>query len=281
MTVGEMELLILAASLHDLGMVYTEEEKRRHFQDAEACGKFLREYCPEYLDYPAEGWTEDIRQWYLRTLYPFRIPEVLQNEVWKELFAGCPLEVIPKRYILAVCKAHGENPQDFSRSKDLEYLAANDADPLFCAILLRLCDLLDFDDTRAPKVLYGYVACNEKSRVEWDKHQASAGFRYPAAPSTDDLPYKAICTNPGVEHAVRDFLDWIDDELGNCIRLQKYCRTSWQKEFPFVMILLILYALMAECDYFVTTDDRLLKYQSEKINLVTPGEFIRRMEGDG
>lgn len=40
-------------------------------------------------------------------------------------------------------------------------------------------------------------------------------------------------------------------------------------------------AIMAECDYFVTTDDRLLKYQSEKINLVTPGEFIRRMEVDG
>lgn len=40
-------------------------------------------------------------------------------------------------------------------------------------------------------------------------------------------------------------------------------------------------ALMAECDYFVTTDDRLLKYRSEKIELVTPGEFIRRMEADG
>lgn len=27
------------------------------------------------------------------------------------------------------------------------------------------------------------------------------------------MPYKAICTNPGKEHAVRDFLDWIDNEL--------------------------------------------------------------------
>lgn len=34
-------------------------------------------------------------------------------------------------------------------------------------------------------------------------------------------------------------------------------------------------AIMAECEYFVTTDDRLLKYQSKKIKLVTPGEFIR------
>ncbi len=40
-------------------------------------------------------------------------------------------------------------------------------------------------------------------------------------------------------------------------------------------------AVMAECDYFVTTDDRLLKFQSEKIKLVTPGEFIRRMEAEG
>lgn len=39
-------------------------------------------------------------------------------------------------------------------------------------------------------------------------------------------------------------------------------------------------AVMAECDYFITTDDRLLKFQSEKIELVTPGEFIRRMEAD-
>ena len=38
--------------------------------------------------------------------------------------------------------------------------------------------------------------------------------------------------------------------------------------------------VMAECNYFATTDDRLLKYQSEKIELVTPGEFIRRMEAD-
>lgn len=266
LTVGETELLILAASLHDLGMVYTEEEKIRHFQDAEACGKFLREYCPEYLDCPAEDWTEETRQWYLRTLHPFRIPEVLQNEVWKELFASCPLEVIPKRYIVAVCRAHGENPQDFLRNRDLEYLAANGADPLFCAILLRLCDLLDFDDTRAPKVLYGYVACNDKSRAEWDKHRESAGFHYPAAPSTDDLPYKAICTNPGVEHAVRDFLDWIDDELGNCIRLQKYCRTSWQKEFPFPRAVL---RKEIESDGYMSGDFCMTMDQTQVLKLLT------------
>lgn len=233
LTEGEAELLILAASLHDLGMVYTKEEQKRHYEDAEACRKFSREYCPEYLGTLAEDWPEDIRQWYLRTLHPFRLPEVLQNQAWKELFDRRPPEAVPRRCLLAVCRAHGEKPEEFSRNRDLEYLAANDADPLFCALLLRLGDLLDFDDTRAPRVLYGYVENNEQSRGEWKKHQASAGFYYPPSPSVDDLPYKACCTNPGVEHAVRDFLNWIDDELGNCIKLQKYCRAGWQQTFPF------------------------------------------------
>jgi len=37
-------------------------------------------------------------------------------------------------------------------------------------------------------------------------------------------------------------------------------------------------AIYAECDYFITTDDRLLKYQTNQLNLVTPYEFIRRLE---
>ena len=37
-------------------------------------------------------------------------------------------------------------------------------------------------------------------------------------------------------------------------------------------------AILAKCDYFITTDDRLLKYQDGRLPLVTPEEFIRRME---
>ena len=37
-------------------------------------------------------------------------------------------------------------------------------------------------------------------------------------------------------------------------------------------------AILAGSDYFITTDDRLLKYKAEDIQVVTPGEFIRRLE---
>lgn len=233
LSVGELELLILVASLHDIGMVYTDEEKNEKYEDIESRKQFLREDYPEFLRSTKEEWTEDMWQSYLRKLHSWRIAEVLNKKVWKELLDQRPLDVVPLQCIVTVCEAHGYNSSDMVGNHDLDYLPANEVSPLFCAILLRLGDLLDFDDTRAPKVLYSYVERSEKSCQEWKKHQASAGFFYPTSPTTEALPYKARCTNPGVEHAVRNFLDWIDDELGNCAKLQKYCHNSWQQNFPF------------------------------------------------
>ncbi len=110
LTTGETELLILAACLHDLGMVYAGDEAKRCFDDKKRTGEFLRSNCPELLGCPAEEWPEDIRQWYLRSLHPFRLSDVLQAKAWKELFSTIPGEVVSKQCILAVCEAHGETP---------------------------------------------------------------------------------------------------------------------------------------------------------------------------
>ena len=40
-------------------------------------------------------------------------------------------------------------------------------------------------------------------------------------------------------------------------------------------------AILSECDFFLTTDDRLLKYQSNAIKLENPIAFQERMEGEG
>ena len=266
LTVGELELLILVASLHDVGMVYTDEEQKAQYEDTEACKRFLREHYPEFMGSAAEEWTEDMRQWYLRSLHSERVAEVLHNEAWKELISQRPRDVVPLQCIVSVCEAHGYNPSDMDGNHDLDYLNANDVSPLFCALLLRLGDLLDFDDTRAPKVLYSYVRDNEKSIEEWKKHQDSIGFVYPASPSTEALPYKAHCTHPGVEHAIRDFLDWIEVELGNCIRLQKSCRKSWQQNFPFPRTIL---RNEIESDGYMSGDFCITMDQTKILELLT------------
>ena len=37
-------------------------------------------------------------------------------------------------------------------------------------------------------------------------------------------------------------------------------------------------AILSECDYFLTTDDRVLKYHSDKIKIVNPVEFLKILE---
>ena len=37
-------------------------------------------------------------------------------------------------------------------------------------------------------------------------------------------------------------------------------------------------AIIANCDYLITTDKRLLKYKSDKINITNPVDFIRMWE---
>ena len=39
-------------------------------------------------------------------------------------------------------------------------------------------------------------------------------------------------------------------------------------------------AIYAGCEYFISTDIRLLKYKSEKVRLVTPIEFVTETEGE-
>ncbi|MBD5146946.1 MAG: hypothetical protein HDT21_13725 [Ruminococcus sp.] len=233
LSIGEIELLILAAALHDIGMVYDETDRQNAFNDERKCMRFLKENSPELIGVPYTEWSEDTKQWYLRTLHPFRLHEILSTGKWKALFDKRPREIVPEQNIIAVCQSHGEEPLSIKNNDSLKYLPAYETEPLFCAMLLRLADLLDFDDTRAPRILFKYAADNEESVKEWRKHIASMGFIYPETPSNDELVFSAECNDPGEEYSVREFLDWIDNELITCGKLQRNCDNEWKREFPF------------------------------------------------
>ncbi|MBQ3922535.1 MAG: hypothetical protein II707_04490, partial [Spirochaetales bacterium] len=40
-------------------------------------------------------------------------------------------------------------------------------------------------------------------------------------------------------------------------------------------------AELAECDYFLTTDDRVLKYKTDKVKIVNPVQFIQILAEEG
>lgn len=229
LSLGEIETIILSAALHDIGMVYSEKDKQSIFHNASHIAKFEEKNSCSF-----KNSSDELKQDYLRYLHPFRVSEVINsNEVWKTLFDEKPISIVEADVVFEVCAAHGYNASEIISNDKLSYLKFEKTDLRFCSFLLRLADLLDFDDTRAPSVLFGLTPLSETSKEEWMKHLHSAGFDFPEKPTTEALPFKANCSNPNIEHSIREFLRYIDDELANCEANRYAFYKDWQKSFLF------------------------------------------------
>ena len=82
-----------------------------------------------------------------------------------------------------------------------------------------------------------------------------------------------------IEKFIRDHTA-IYVSVRNKDRIKKYASAIMQTGVKEKDAYHVACSIIAGCKYFITTDDRLLRYHSEKVILVTPGEFIRRMEAD-
>src|ERR1051326_8477963 len=123
--------------------------------------------------------------------------------------------------------------------KELYSLETNylgQADLRFCAILLRLGDILDFDGSRSPQMVYKFLRLERRrnrkettSDSEWRKHLASDGFRFPPNRSHNfQLTIAAGPDDPAVEYDLRQFLAAIEEELSDCAVLVESCSTRWR-----------------------------------------------------
>ncbi|TGY97870.1 hypothetical protein E5329_03215 [Petralouisia muris] len=114
---------------------------------------------------------------------------------------------------------------------DLPYDGFLETDHVLCAILLRLADVLDFDMSRAPHVLYEFqkisTTGNPSAETEWKKYQVSNGFKLMQENRT--LVYRAVCEDMQDEYTIMNFLDYVDEELENCsLKLKQYGHAKWK-----------------------------------------------------
>ncbi len=81
----------------------------------------------------------------------------------------------------------------------------------FPGLLLRLADIMDFDISRAPTILFRHFGIeNAVSILEWEKHMAISGW----ALNQQRLLYEAgECRHPIYEKAIRSFTRWIEEEI--------------------------------------------------------------------
>lgn len=232
LTKDECALLVMAACCHDIGMSASEDEKE-YLRDCPDCMQIYLDQNPKDYSIAYQNGsnekadiTDEILRHYIRANHHKRIVEQLQDIEWPEMLG----RFISVRELIAVCQSHGEDAEMISRLNNF----TPSLDLHLCAVLLRLGDILDFDATRAPDAIFRYINLaqlegmeNEKSRMEWKKHQASRGFII-VQDEQRTLHYRAECTSIQVEQAIIAYLNWVDDELNACGKLIRYMNPRWR-----------------------------------------------------
>lgn len=222
LTRDEVAMLILSACCHDIGMSYSEEERKHILNDNNRILRYLDRNQGEYVKAFSSGCetpnlTESMTQNYLRCIHHERAEELLRKIEWPDVLYG---KLICKD-LIAVCQSHGNDVSSLANLKSTTTI-----DLRLCAILLRLADILDFDTKRAPQAIYEYSgftnkqdAASKYSESEWIKHLSSTGFDFQHIPDRSypyELEYYATSRSMQIEQAIHTYLDWVDSELSGC-----------------------------------------------------------------
>jgi Histidine kinase-, DNA gyrase B-, and HSP90-like ATPase len=228
----ELSMLILSAMLHDFGMFVSEDEKRDTLKSPQFESFLLGhhdratalEKAREKGDRERAAVIEDaLLAEYFRRMHPERARENVRKNLAGRLTYG-DVDISP--YVLDVCESHAwgvhESNDPKHPEKSVISLSTNRAVygvPLnlqYIACCLRLADIMDFDRSRTPLVVFQNIDfTEEKSWEEWNKHLSVIGWKI----NDRDVTFRTECKHPAFYVAVMEFLDWVDSELAECHRL--------------------------------------------------------------
>jgi len=126
--------------------------------------------------------------------------------------------------LIQICVSHNQDaavlaevysPYD-ERFPRCQVFSGQTVNTQFCAAILRLADILDFDRERTPRILFDslnigdlMVPGSEVSLSEWQKHMAIHSLEI----RQDEFVVYAECAHPVIEKTIRDFCLIIEREL--------------------------------------------------------------------
>jgi Histidine kinase-, DNA gyrase B-, and HSP90-like ATPase len=138
-------------------------------------------------------------------------------------------EVNYAEQVALVCKSHWEDAMTLKaeRYRRDQYLCSLPVNLQYCAVILRLADLLELDPERTPKVLLDFILLDlksensgkdpatlaqSKSAEEWAKHRSVLGYKV----TPDEIRIEAKCSHPAIQRGLREWCDIIDAERRDC-----------------------------------------------------------------
>jgi len=236
----ESAMLILSAVYHDIGMVFSTADLAKVTLEPDF-KIFLQENARANLQFEENGKVagQPLIEWYCRWMHAKRVWIYLDSADIKTPFMWKSMPF--KMELGNVCQSHNESV-DYIKHHEAEFSTnfLGECDLVFCAIMLRLADIMDFDNSRTPKSVYEFLELDKAqtgsdliSDEEWQKHLSSGGFKFDRVAGKRVVLFLAAPSHPKVEISIRNFLKVIEAELYACSLLLKYCSARWQSlELP-------------------------------------------------
>lgn len=248
-------ILVYSAFLHDMGMVLTSTERSRILKDkkfqetirewpelansiqqARLRIKTISEAEKPFVESVVYQLYEAAISSYLRPRHatPERYSQLVehlkQSANAPDLF--CINGVSFEDWLIDVCVSHNLDVAVLCESKsayedrfprDLT-IAQNKVNIQFCAALLRLADILDFDRERTPRILFESLGISssiipgaEISLREWEKHMAVHTIEI----REDEVLVSAECHHPAIEKTINEFCLIIEREIRDTVAILK------------------------------------------------------------
>ena len=241
----EIAVMIMSFYFHDLGMVVCYRDKQKIIESAEFADflisrpefnnriSSLNKEITEVDDTLKSSLDECIAQvrdaaitefvrpnHASRKRYDEYLPLILEER--KDLFDHNGSSFLD--YFLMICSSHNDNTQklverdangDFIMRQDL-FFGSQRLNLQYCAAILRIVDILDFDRERTPSILYKAIGIDSKklpgfrvSLREWNKQMAVQSIVI----KDNEINVQAFSNSPNYEKAIRSMCQTVEREI--------------------------------------------------------------------
>lgn len=216
----EITLLIYSALLHDIGMAASEDEIQK-IKNGELQYEGLSYEL--LLKQFSNNHTLAIQE-FVREVHAYRSSEYIKNNLGHYFIIPNAQGISFANELAKICEAHTKDFLWVVEELDENTIKGSfTINPQFCAMLLRLGDILDFDSLRTPGRLFEAARPLGYSLQEWKQHfiiqntqkvvKNERGIKV--------VTFYGTCEEPKIHRKVLNYLDWVETEINNALEISE------------------------------------------------------------
>ncbi|WP_341285007.1 HD domain-containing protein, partial [Priestia megaterium] len=212
----EIAMLVYSAMLHDIGMAASKEEINNIINGDLVYQEINYESSLKKFNFNKEEAIQDI----VRRVHAERSSNYIQEKLNNTLIIPGVSNISFAEEVALICESHTKEDINWL-TKNLQ----NDGvkgpyryNALFCAILLRLGDILDFDGLRTPQRLFDLINPEGISKAEWEQHFVIDNInkvKFDEKNNQKSIELYGKCKNPKIHRKILSYINWINHELFN------------------------------------------------------------------